>query len=192
MAVEIKQLYAVDDFEAFIVLPENEDRQFELIDGEMIEVSPRLRHGLAGSNLHGELYAFITARGSGRVMFEVDHRLPHDQHNTRRPDISYITHERLVGINLDAEVPFMPDLAVEIKSPSNYVKGLRGLREKALYSLENGSRLVWLIFPDSQTAEVGSRSADGTITLTPLGKDGTLDGGDVLPGFTMTLADVFR
>lgn len=86
----------------------------------------------------------------------------------------------------------MPDRNDGVKYPSKYVKGIRGLREKALYYLENESQLVWLIYPESETAEVCTRAADGTIRIAPLGQDGVLDGGDVLPGFTLPLKDVFR
>jgi len=191
MAVQQKQLYTVEQFETFIHLPENEDRLFELIDGEIIEVSPKLRHGMAASVLHGHIFTYLQQNPIGRVAIEVDHQLPQDERNFRRPDISYISAARLADLDLDANIPFMPDLAVEVKSPSNYVKGIRGLREKALYYLENGSQLVWLIYPEGETAEICTRAADGTIRIAPLDRAGVLDGGEVLPGFRLPLKDVF-
>ena len=185
-----EQGYTIAEFEAFIALPENEDRRFELIDGEIIEVSPKLRHGLATGGLYVAIFTWLRQNPIGVVAVEVDHQMPDDPNNTRRPDISYISNERLEGIDLDETVPFMPDLAVEIKSPSNSVKGVRGLQEKALYYLDNGSRLVWLIYPDRKTADACTRSDDGTIRFMPLGKDDMLDGGDVLPGFSIALREV--
>lgn len=192
MAVQQKQLYTVEEFETFIHLPENQDRLFELIDGEIVEVSPKLRHGMAASAIHGHIFAYLQQNPIGRVAIEVDHQLPEDERNFRRPDISFISAARLANLDLDANIPFMPDLAVVVKSPSNYVKGIRELREKALYCLENESQLVWLIYPESETAEVCTRAADGTIRIAPLGQDGVLDGDDVLPGFTLSLRAVFR
>ncbi|MCC6616023.1 MAG: Uma2 family endonuclease [Anaerolineae bacterium] len=192
MAVQQKQLYTVEQFESFIHLPENENRLFELIDGEIVEVSPKLRHGMAASASHGHIFAYLQQNPIGRVAIKVDHQIPDDERNFRRPDISYISAERLAALDLDENIPFMPDLAVVVKSPTNYVKGIRGLREKALYYLENGSLLVWLIYPESETAEVCTRAADGTIQIAPLGQDGVLGGGDVLPGFTLPLKDVYR
>lgn len=189
-AIQEKQRYTVADYEVFIALPEHEDRRFELIDGEIIEVSPKLRHGLATGGLFAAIYMWLKEHPIGIVAVEVDHQMPDDPNNTRRPDISYISNERLQDADPDETLPFMPDLAVEIKSPSNSVKGIRGLREKALYYLENGSRLVWLIYPDRKSAEACSRSADGAIQFVPLGKDDPLDGGDVLPGFSIALSEV--
>ena len=49
---------------------------------------------------------------------------------------------------------------------------------------------MWLIYPDRKSAEACSRSADGAIQFVPLGKDDALDGGDVLPGFSIALSEV--
>ena len=61
------------------------------------------------------------------------------------------------------------------------------MREKADLYLRNGTQLVWLVFPDDERVEV--HSADGSVTR--LGIDDTLTGGDVLPGFAMPLRRLF-
>ncbi|MBK8026866.1 MAG: Uma2 family endonuclease [Chloroflexi bacterium] len=142
-------------------------------------MSPKLKHGLRGSVLHGEIYAYLKTNPIGRVMFEVDHFLPNDPGNTRRPDVSFITNQRLERLTNEDAVPFMPDLAIEVKSPANYYTGKAGLRGKAQYYLAHGSRLVWLVDPDRYTIEV---YAPGQSVRT-LSMDDTLSGGDVLPGF---------
>ena len=78
----------------------------------------------------------------------------------------------------------MPDLAVEIKSPSD---SGRQMREKAEYYLANGARLVWLVYPQKRLIEAYSLDADVEILL----EDDTLTGGDVLPGFASAVAEVF-
>jgi Uma2 family endonuclease len=60
------------------------------------------------------------------------------------------------------------------------------MRKKALYYLENGATLVWLVFPRKQEIEI--HEADGIRTLTI---DDTLEGGDVLPGFSLALKTLF-
>jgi Uma2 family endonuclease len=77
----------------------------------------------------------------------------------------------------------MPDLAVEVKSPSDSV---RQLREKAEYYLQHGTRLVWLIFPAQRIIEVYTLDE-----VEILIEGDSLTGGDVLPGFSMPVADVF-
>ncbi len=82
-------------------------------------------------------------------------------------------------------VPRFPDLAVEVKSPGD---SYRQMREKAAYYLANGTKLVWLVYPEKRLVEV--YRADGDIQI--LTGDDTLDGGDVLPGFSMTVSDIFK
>jgi Uma2 family endonuclease len=78
----------------------------------------------------------------------------------------------------------MPDLAVEIKSPDDTVKELR---EKAAYYLANGARLVWLIYPAKHMVEVYTPDGDVEILV----EGDLLTGGDVLPGFSLPVAEVF-
>lgn len=182
-----RKLLTVDEFWHLLDLPENQERRLELVDGEIVEVSPKLGHGRKGSVIFLAMGKYLEDHPIGEIMFEVDFYIPDDPHNTRRPDISFLTNEHSEGLDEEEAVPLMPDLAIEIKSPSNYYTGKEGLREKAAYYLENGSRLVWLVDPDKQQVEVYALSR-GVVTLTV--KD-MLDGGDVLPGFTLPVRDIF-
>ncbi len=74
----------------------------------------------------------------------------------------------------------MPDLAVEVVSPS---QTLAEVRRKAETYLRHGSALVWLIDPGSETAEVWQREV--------IDSDGVLSGGAVLPGFSLPLRKIF-
>ncbi len=186
MAVQ-KKLFTVDEFDRLLELPENEDRRFELINGEIVEMSPKLNHGLIGSFIHGSIFVYLTSHPIGKAMFEVDHYVPEDAYNTRRPDVSFISHERMQNLKLTANVPLMPDLAVEVKSPSNYYTGSEGLRQKAEYYLAHGSRLVWIVDPETETIEV--YEPDESPETLRIGD--TLTGADVLPGFTVSVAQIF-
>lgn len=79
----------------------------------------------------------------------------------------------------------MPDIAVEVKSPS---KTNIGLRNKAAYYIEQGSRMVWLIYPAKQLVEVYRPDRD----LEILTMNDVLDGADVLPGFSLPVKDIFQ
>ncbi len=59
--------------------------------------------------------------------------------------------------------------------------------EKAHYYLANGAQVVWLVFPNKRYVEVYQPDSEMEVLL----GDDLLDGGDVLPGFTMPVADVF-
>jgi Uma2 family endonuclease len=84
----------------------------------------------------------------------------------------------------DREAPLPPDLAVEVMSPTDFK---RSLRRKAERYLAFGTTLVWLVFPAAQTVEVYYRDQD----VVTFGVNDTLDGMDVLPGFTLKISDIF-
>lgn len=179
------KLYTVDEFEEFIGLPENADRLLELINGEIVEKVPTEEHSLVVGNFYLALCLFVEPRDLCRVAFEVRRRMPDDKRNARLPDAEFTSKGRLLPVVKKEAVPQMPDLAIEVKSPSD---SLIELREKAIFYLKNGARLVWLALPDKQQIEV--HTSDNAVKT--LGIDDTLDGGDVLPGFTMAVKDVFR
>ena len=81
----------------------------------------------------------------------------------------------------------MPDLAVEVLSPSST---LPELRRKAKVYLRYGTALVWLVNPDDKTVEVW-RSEDEKTTSETVGQNGALDGEPVLPGFRLELGALF-
>ncbi|GIL14005.1 MAG: hypothetical protein BroJett038_27250 [Chloroflexota bacterium] len=119
----------------------------------------------------------------GRVGVEIRHQMPGDRHNVLLPDISFYTDMTAPVVERGA-VPYMPDLAVEIKSPDDSCKAMNG---EAAYYLANGARLGWLICPEKRLIEV--LSPDDRQLLT----DGdTLEGGAVLPGFALAVGDVFN
>lgn len=78
----------------------------------------------------------------------------------------------------------MPDLAVEIQSPDDRPMSLR---KKAAYYIANGTRLVWLVLLEKRQVEV-YRPGEKVVGLT---EDDTLDGGDVLPRFSVLVRDIF-
>ena len=80
------------------------------------------------------------------------------------------------------EIP--PDIAVEVLSPSDNRKAMRG---KVREYVAAGVRLVWVVDPEDKTVMVYS----GTMRGVEYDEADTLDGGEVLPGFTCKVADFF-
>ncbi len=178
------RLYTVDEFEDFVDLPQNTDRRFELINGEIVEIMPTEEHSLVAGNFYAALREFVRPRNLGRVAFEVRYRVPEDQHNARLPDVSFTSAARALPVTKKGAVPLMPDLAVEVKSPGD---SLKDLREKAFYYMAHGTQLVWIANPDKRLI----------IVLTPDDEDilldkETLTGGVVLPGFAISVAALFE
>lgn len=171
-------------FEAFIALPENRDRNFELLDGEIVEKMPTEEHGEIAALIAVEIGIYLKQHPIGKVGQEIRHRIPGDEFNAMLPDVSVRKDIDRPAVRQGA-VPRVPDLVVEIKSPDDT---FRQMRRKAEYYLANGSKLVWLVFPEIREVEVYVPDAD-VATLTD---EDTLDGGDVLPGFTLKLAEIFK
>ena len=82
----------------------------------------------------------------------------------------------------------MPDIAVEVKSPSNTVAELR--RKASIY-LQHGTQLVWIVIPDRKGVEVCRLDDNGNMQTEFIGADGALSGEPVLPGFALELALLF-
>ena len=101
------------------------------------------------------------------------------------PDVAFLSQDRLSALkNRPAVVPFAPDLAVEVISPGNTDKEMdRKLHEY----FEAGVKLVWYVYPETQTVLV-YRGEDQVRKLTA---NDTLDGEDVLPGFSLSIREWF-
>lgn len=176
-------LFTIKEFEVFGALPENQERRFELIHGEIIEKAmPTELHGLIVARIMGEIYIYLKQHPAGRLGAEIRNRMPGDDHNSRQPDISYFA-DTARPIVAQGAVPQMPDLVVEVKSPDDTYKLMR---EKADYYLANGARMVWLVFPERKAVEVHQQGNSLTLTI-----ETTLDGGNVLPGFILPVREIF-
>jgi len=105
------------------------------------------------------------------------------------PDVAFVQAGRLPAILSAAAKQYprlAPDLAAEVVSPS---QGRTEMDDKARLYLDRDVRLVWVIWPDTQTVDVWRPGAD-TPVATP-GANDQLDGLDVIPGFICPVADLF-
>lgn len=182
MAISKPKLMTSDEFERFISLPDNNDRRWELIDGEVVEKMPTQLHGVIAGLIATFLNMFLMKNKLGHVAVEARHKLPNEKRNNRLPDVAFISNDKGPLVR-KGPAPYMPDLAVEIKSPDD---DWNGMVSKAAYYLENGSRLVWLVHAEDRTVTVIT-----TTSKTTLNEDDTLTGGDVLPGFAVPVKDIF-
>jgi Uma2 family endonuclease len=101
------------------------------------------------------------------------------------PDFAFIQAERAASARVERGfVPVAPDLVVEVVSPGDTASEVQ---EKATLWMEAGVRLVWVVHP-RQRQVVAYRTLKDVRVLTAAD---SLDGGDVLPGFTCLMADLF-
>lgn len=159
------------------------DRRFELVNGKTIEKMPNFTHSVVIAILTTALSLFLRAHPIGWALVEARYKLPDDDENDRIPDLSFIKRMKGRTIPSKGTIPFMPDIAVEVQSPG---QSKNFMREKAKYYLDNGSSLVWVIFPDDKEIEVMTQAGSTTLT-----EADTLNGGDVLPDFSLAVKEVF-
>ena len=158
-------------------------QKYELVDGE-IRVSPAGdRHSLVAVQLAALLVAFVKPRRLGYVFgADAGFRLPSG--NVRSPDASFVASGRFPEDKVPEDFgSVVPDLAVEVISPSDRP---RYVLDKVGEYLEAGVRLVWVIDPRQERAVVYRSISD----VRELGRDDSLDGEDVIPGFRFVLRDV--
>jgi Uma2 family endonuclease len=156
-------------------------RKYELVDGK-IRVSPAgARHGSISVRLTAALLAFVSPKHLGEVFdSSTGYRLPGG--NVRSPDASFVASKRLSRVP-EGFLELAPDLAVEVLSPHD---SPREVLDKVGEYLAAGVQLVWVIDPREGRA-VSYRSLTD---VHEIGPDGTLDGGELLPGFRCPLADL--
>ncbi len=159
----------------------------ELIRGVLCEtMAAGQEHGEIAMRLGAALLGFIEPRGLGRVMgSDSGVWLDRDPDTVREPDVAFFS----VGtIPVDSRVTgyaeVAPDLVVEIASPTD---SRREVHDKAHMWLNHGVRLVWVVQPETRSVDV-YRPDEPIATL---GDQESLDGLDVLPGFTCQVSAVF-
>ncbi len=106
--------------------------------------------------------------------------------NKRSPDVAFVSKERLQGLKRLPKGFFQgaPDLAVEIVSPSNTFEEIH---TKSVEFFASGTRLVWVVNLDEQWVMVYyAPQPDRLLKIAD-----SLEGEDVIPGFSLPLAELF-
>lgn len=167
---------------------------FEVYDGEIIPLMPNVTiHGWIIRTLFLALYGFCRAHGLGEVFTELPFVLTESTEwvkGSRVPDVLFFASERwkhYIETTDDWQhKPFIlvPDLAVEVVSEHDrYTE----LQKKIAHYRAVGVRLVWIVEHETRTITVYT----GERALVLQGND-ALDGGDILPGFSLSLTDIFE
>ena len=104
------------------------------------------------------------------------------------PDVGFFgADKKALIVDRSKPIPFAPDLAVEVASPAQTASEMAA---KARLYLSGGTRLVWVVWPQAQHIDVWHTDRLDRPAAT-LNAGDTLDGEDILPGFTYAVADVF-
>ena len=159
----------------------------ELVRGVLHEtMASGHRHGKIAVNLATELNIFAKARRIGTVVAsDSGVWLERDPDTVREPDVAFTSAEKIpLDAEIDGYAEVVPDLVVEIVSPHD---SRRWARDRAQMWLDHGAPLVWMVHPNTRTIDVYCPGTDATT----LHEDDSLDGHEVLPGFTCSVSTIF-
>jgi Uma2 family endonuclease len=166
----------------------DDGQRYELVEGVLRMMSPaggrhgRVAHSLAlilGTHVRGRQLGLVYAAETGFL-------LAREPDTVRAPDVAFVAQERAVGIDDDhGFVTVVPDLVGEVVSPRD---SFSDVEEKVLAWLTAGTRLVIVVDPRTRTLHA-YRGSDRVVVL----REGErLDAGDVVPGLTIAVAELFQ
>jgi Uma2 family endonuclease len=162
-----------------------EGRLYELVDGVLVEKAVGLRESLLAIALASILRSFVRPRNLGLVT-GADGMMRLFPSLVRIPDAAFISWDRLPNRRVPTEpIPDLaPDLAVEVLSVGNTPGEMARKRQEYFAA---GVHIVWQVDPRTRTVEVFTAPDQSTV----LHETHILDGGTVLPGFTLPLQELF-
>ncbi|MCZ2099332.1 MAG: Uma2 family endonuclease [Anaerolineae bacterium] len=175
------QRMTVDEFDQFVMLPENADRLLEYIGGEVIEVVSNQRASALASRFIGFIQLYLMQNRIGFVTgADGGYMIAGERYI---PDVAFVSKTRQTEPSEQAYSAIPPDLVIEVLSPSNTP---HEMRVKVVNYLSVGVT-VWVADPDRKLVEVYTPGQP----VKKVGIGGLLDGGDILPGFAIAVKDIF-
>jgi Uma2 family endonuclease len=163
-----------------------DDRKYELLGGFVLaEPHPGTKHARVSARLVQLIENYVEPRQLGFTLTEGGYVLAWDPPTVLIPDVSFLTFARGKD-HIEATTPFpgAPDLAIEVLSPSNRPAEIR---RKVTTYMGAGCPLVWIVDPRRRTVTVH----DGPDASLVLWEDDVLEGGRVIPGFSVKVRELF-
>lgn len=161
--------------------------RYELVKGELRKMVPAGHaHGRIAMNISTPLDQHVRANDLGTVYAaETGFVLVRNPDTVRAADVAFVRQERVEAVEEEQGYwPGAPDLAVEVVSPNDTYTDVE---EKVFDWLDAGTRMVLVVNPRKHTVTV-YRSRDKITVFT---EDETLSGDDVVPGWTLSVREVF-
>jgi Uma2 family endonuclease len=160
----------------------------ELIRGELILMSPTgFNHGWYEHEIARILGNFVTPRKLGSIVTgDVGFHIERDPDTVRAPDVAFVRADRIPSGGMPGFFPGAPDLAVEILSPGDRATEVQA---KVDAWLTAGCRLVWVVDPQNRILH---SHLPGSGTVSEFTEKDTLTAEELLPGFSLPLAELFQ
>lgn len=162
--------------------------RYELVEGELKVMTPASTlHGRIANTVAFLLTRYVRQHNLGVVYAaETGFQLREDPDTVRAADAAFVAKGRVPPEGEpEGYWAIAPDLVVEVVSPSDSASAVQS---KVADWLRAGCRLVWVVYPDTQTvAEYRSQTEVRMLTA-----DQALEGGDVLPGFACDVSEIFE
>ncbi len=162
---------------------------YEIVNGRRVEKPPMGTFNiLIAAFLDQMLGGFVRANRLGRVAPEMLFRIGPTGNPQRRPDVAFVSYarwprERKVDSRNGWDV--VPDLAIEVVSPSNSAEEVVGKIDEYFRA---GVRGVWVIYPI--TRQIYVHESPSMVRVLKITDE--LDGSELLPGFRLSLAELFE
>jgi len=160
----------------------------ELVRGEVRTMAPAGNvHGRIAINVSTPLDQYVRAHDLGVVFAaETGFKIAGNPDTVRAPDAAFVRRERVEAVGeVEGYWPEAPGLAVEVVSPNDL---FAEVEEKVADWLAAGTRVILVVNPRARTVVVRLSEKEARI----LSEEEVLDGGQVVPGWTLSVADVFR
>jgi Uma2 family endonuclease len=168
-----------------LALHDKENRLFELVDGVLVEKAMGYRESVLALFIARVLDAFVRRANLG-IVSGADGMMRLFPKNVRIPDVAYVSWHRVPGRRMPtAPIPdLVPDLAVEVLSKSNTAAEMKRKRREYFAA---GCTLVWIVDPDARNVSIFTAPEEAIV----LDENAQLTGGELLPGFNVSLTDLF-
>ncbi|HEX3052769.1 MAG TPA: Uma2 family endonuclease [Aggregatilineaceae bacterium] len=175
------QRMTVDEFDQFVEKPENAERLFEYIGGDIVEVVSNQRSSEVTARISGYLFIYLLQHPIGFLTSaDGGYAIAGERYI---PDVAFVSKAKQAEPSDQAYGLVPPDLAVEVLSPANDPDDMR---IKVGNYLAVGT-VVWIVNPIKKQVQVFVPGQP----VQRIGLDGTIEGGDVLPGFRLAVKDIF-
>jgi Uma2 family endonuclease len=174
------------EFETFVQLPENAYKRFELINGAIIDMTANQKSSNIAAIIIWSLMNAVFENDLGDVTVpDGGYAIGDDR---LLPDVAFVLRHRQSVVPNVTYNPLLPDFVAEVVSPSD----LRNPKDRITAKLELYQRvkipLLWFVFPHRQEVDV---YIDGEFSHTATKLD-RLDGGDVIPNWTLEVSRLFK